>query len=86
MTIRPLTIPYGDDTHVRLVLLDLDTSIAHFRRGRFAGDAPAMPWAGEALPENWIERAELNTAQLPADIASITAAVIAISDDLQAHA
>lgn len=85
MTIRELATPYGEDTHVRLVLLDLDKGVAHFKRGHFEGDVPSMPWSGEELPANWQERNELNTAPLPPETASITAAMTAISEDLQNH-
>ena len=88
MTIAPLPDSYNDQTHVRLININLDSqpSIAHFRLGHFDGDAPAMPYSADETPENWVESAELNTAPLPVGITDLAAVVTAINTELQAHA
>ena len=87
MTIAPI-VPYNGETHIRLVNinLDLQPSVVHFRLGHFDGDAPAMPYSAEDAPANWVERTELNTAELPTGIVTLGQVVEAISSELQAHA
>jgi hypothetical protein len=89
MIIATLPTPYNGQTHVRLVNINLDgspTSVAHFRLGHFEGAAPSMPYSAEDAPEGWVESAELNTADLPFGILSLTQVVEAINTQLQEHA
>lgn len=90
MTIAPLPSPYNGNTHVRLVRVDFETepAVAHFRQGRFSDGVtpPSMPYNDAAAPLGWVETPELNTAKLNAGVSSLYDVIVAIHNDLQAHA
>lgn len=91
MTIVPLPSAYNETTHVRLVRIDLEVSpgVVHYKQGHFncpEEDIPAMPYSEESLPETWVERGELNTANIPLGITSLEEVLLAIITELQAHA
>lgn len=91
MTIAPLPVAYNDSTHVRITLIDLDSqpAVVHFRQGHFdcaSEDVPAMPYSSNVRPAGWVERAELNTAPVPLGVEDLAEIILAISNELQAHA